>query len=225
MAKERLEKEKAEREAILVTAFGAEKWRKYYGEVGAAPSVPDHLFRLYTQDCKLWPGKKVYDTHLLTLIPATVGGKPLTLDSFAELIQKPQNGGHGTKYRYYSDEVKKELGAKPAGASHWALMTRDLIEGSKSKSYDDQRKLVAQQAQKFNIPYTLTPILDGVASVVCHHAETGVKLFPNVYSRTSERLKQQGLGGCFGRFGADGLSVPRDFANPQAIRGVAVFLF
>ena len=222
MAKE-LEKEK--HEAILSTIFGAEKWRKYYGEVGAEPAIPKNLLELYTQDCKLWPGKKVYDTHLLTLIPATVGGKPLTLDSFAELIQKPQNGGHGTKYSYYSDEVKKELGAKSAGPSHWALMTRDLIEGSKSKSYDDQRKLVAQQAQKFNIPYILTPILDGVASVVCHHAETGVKLFPNVYSRTLERLKQQGLGGIFGYFAAAGLYVFHGHDLPYDSSGVAVFLF
>ena len=217
--------EEQKRQAIIpATAFGAEKWRKYYGDVGAAPAIPKNLLELYTQDCKLWPGKKVYDTHLLTLIPATVGGKPLTLNSFRELMKNPQGSGHAVRDYEYYDDLKKELGDKPAPASHWALMTRDVIEGSKSKSYDDQRKWVAQQAQKFNIPYTLTAILDGVASVLCHHAETGVKLLPDAYSRASESLQDGQRCAFFGNFGADGLNVCDRILVPWSRPGVCAAL-
>ena len=190
--------------------FDAEKWGKYYGEVGPEPAIPKHLLEFYTQDCKLWPGKKVYDTHLLTLIPATVGGEPLTLNSFAELIKISQNGGQGTKYLHYDSTVKAEFGAKPAGASHWALMTRDVVEGSRSKSYADQRALAVQKAKKLGTCYMLTPILSGVVSISCHHVAGGGRLFPDLphtYSRCLESVSNGKWPAVFGGFSLGGLVV------------------
>ena len=201
--------------ALEKAVFDAEKWRKYYGEVGQEPRIPDWIPRLLTQDCKLWPGKKVYDTHLLTLIPPTVGGKPLTLTSFSELIQKPQNGGHGTKYSYYDSDVKKEHGDNPAGPSHWALMTRDVLPDSRNQTYKDQCAFMQKRASALGIPYTLPSILAGAVSVLCHHVETGTKLFsnsPSTYSRCIEILankKERPL--VFGYFDSSGLGVSVDY--------------
>ena len=45
-----------------------------------------------------------------------------------------KGGGHATKYRYYGDTLKKEHRGKPAGQSHWVLMTTDVIPASRSKA-------------------------------------------------------------------------------------------
>ena len=87
--------------------FGKKLWEQYLGPVGIAPAVPEHIIALLNQPCKLWPGKLVYETHLLTLIPATVKGKPLTLNSFRALIKKPQGGKRRVKaYKNYDDYTK-----------------------------------------------------------------------------------------------------------------------
>ena len=197
---------------IAAMTFGADKWRKYYGEVGVEPTIPSYISNLLSQNCNICAdkSKKIYETHLLTLIPATVNGQPLTLDSFQKLIQNPKEGGRSTNYQYYDGySVKKEFGGKPAGPSHWVLMTRDVVEGSRSKSYADQRTFLEQQAKAVGIPYVLPPILSGVVSTLCHHVATGEKLFPSnpyTYSRCAETLAD-GPPLVFGSFDSSGLSV------------------
>ena len=213
--------------ALDNAVFDAEKWEKYYGEVGPEPAIPKHLLEFYTQDCRLCPGKKVYDTHLLTLIPQTVNGQPLTLTSFGELIQRPKNGEHGTEYKYYGDDMKQEFGAQPAVASHWALMSRDVVEGSRSKSYAAQRALVEQKAKTLGIGYAPTPILSGVVSTVCHHLVGGERLFsdsPYTYCRASETVSNGKRCALFGYFdAASRLHVSSGSLYPCGVYGMAVF--
>jgi hypothetical protein len=191
--------------AIDSFVFDGDKWRKYYGEVGEEPPIPKNLLDLYGQDCKLWKChqerrqyfhgygcnlwkcQKVYDTHLLTLIPATVNGTPLTLDSFKKLIQHPKEGGHSTKIR-----VDDDCDRQPAGPSHWALIAREVVATTRYKSWADQEILLAERAETLGIPYTLVPILTGVVSTACHHAETGTKLFQRNLSRASELIENNG---------------------------------
>jgi hypothetical protein len=72
------------------SAFGAAEWAAYLGEVGAEPPLPAHLASLLSSPCPFWPGKRVEETHLLCLIPATVNGRPLTLMALGELVQAPK---------------------------------------------------------------------------------------------------------------------------------------
>ena len=204
--------------------FDAEKWRKYYGEVGPAPPIPPHIVQLLNQDCKLWPGKKVYATHLLTLIPATVDGEPLNLTRFSKLIQQPRNSEHAARYTTCSNLWFLCMFAdRPAPASHWALMTRDVLEGSRNKSYADQQVLVEKKAKTVGIPYALMPILTGVVSTLCHHVVGGEQLFSGTrytYSRTSEMTPDKDLSPNFGYFFAAGLGLnnsPLDTADYLAV--------
>ena len=103
-------------------------------------------------------------------------------------------------------------------------MTKDLIEGSKSKSYANQKILVAQQAQTLGIPYTLAPILSGVVTTACHYAETGTRLFPNVYSRASESVQNGQLCAYFGYFDTGGFYVIDLSLGAGDRSGVAAYL-
>lgn len=167
--------QKKEEDPDLTDKFGADKWKKYFGEVGPEPTIPEHISARLNQPCKLFPGEKVHETHLLTLIPATVNGEPLTLNSFQKLSENPKEAGYQGKYyrHFYNDPVKQEFGDKTSGKSYWVLMTRDVIPDSREKEYVDQIQFVQHTAKHLLIPYTLPSILEGVVSTMCYHTETG----------------------------------------------------
>ena len=73
-------------------AFGAAAWKKHFGDVGVEPPLPQDIHQILSASCPFWPSKKVHETHLLVLVPQTVGGKPLTLKTLGELVKKPLAG-------------------------------------------------------------------------------------------------------------------------------------
>ena len=118
--------------------FGAKKWAKYIGDVGEEPPLPEKLDELLKSPCRYWKGKQVKDTHMLTLIPATVNGEKLTLERLGELVKTPKAGhaGHyGVWYPGGNERAK-------ADRSYWALMTKDVVSKTQSASYGKQRKLL-----------------------------------------------------------------------------------
>jgi hypothetical protein len=136
--KEKLNKKgSAEGKAPLSTVvmpakpFGAEEWARYFGEVGIKPPLPSDIDEILDGPCPFWPGKRVRDTHLLVLLPATVSGEPFGLNLLRKLIRCPQGGGYSTKYRGYDSDVGGQLGARSPMHSYWVLMTRDVLEGSR----------------------------------------------------------------------------------------------
>ena len=66
---------------------------------------------------------------MFVLIPEKVNGRPLTLNTLGELVQTPKKGSP-SKYEGYCPHT---YGDVPAPASHWILMTRDIIPGSRKR--------------------------------------------------------------------------------------------
>ncbi len=106
-------------------AFGKEKWEHYFGEVVEEPPLPDDIYQILTSLCPFWEGKRIYETHKLVLIPATVNDQPLTFNLLDTLIQHPLNGGHATRLNY--NLVRRDHSDTPVGHSYWVLMTKDAI--------------------------------------------------------------------------------------------------
>jgi hypothetical protein len=160
--------------------------------------------------CPFWPDKQVKDTHLLVLIPATVGGVPFTLNLLGELIQHPKNGGHRTKYSYYSERVKAQIGEQSPPRSYWLLMTRDVLPGSRNKGYAAQKELVAGYASREGVPYVLPSVLEAATAIFMHHAREGERLFGNdpwTYTRCQEKVDNNRYPVFVGSFSSGGLSV------------------
>jgi hypothetical protein len=192
-------------------AFGAKAWKDYFGvEVGTAPLLPANIDEILNSSCPFWPGKQVKDTHLLVLVPATVDGRPFTLDLLGDLIKSPQRGGSETQYEYYDSAVQKELGAKSPGSSYWVLMTRDVLPGSRNKTYDAQKELVAAHASRLRLPYKMPDALSAATAILLHHARTGERLYkdaPSTYTRCQERLLKNRYPVVVGGFSSGGLNV------------------
>jgi hypothetical protein len=158
-------------------AFGAAEWRKYFGDVGVEPPLPPAIGNVLNNPCPFWPGKKIHETHLLVLVPQTVNGQPLTLKSLGELVKKPLQG-HASKYGgfflgRYTDP--------PAPRSHWALVTRNVIEGSRNKNYQKQQAVLAGYNQKAHMSYVVPKILDVTVAIFMEHVRSGIKLYGDSY--------------------------------------------
>jgi hypothetical protein len=200
---------------LALKTLGALEWKHYLGDVGPIPNLPSNIDAVLDGPCPFWPGKKVRDTHLLVLIPATVDGAPFTLNLLGALIQHPKNGEHKTKYRRYDSDVKTQFGEKSPDRSYWLLMTREVLKGSRGKSYADQKGVVERFTKKTQQPYELPGVLEAATAILMHHACTGERLLGNhpwTYTRCRELVG--GLGPLYGKFpvavggfGSSGLGV------------------
>jgi NLR family CARD domain-containing protein 3 len=160
--------------------------------------------------CPFWRGKQVKDTHLLVLVPATVDGRPFTLDLLGDLIKSPQGSGSKTEYGYYDSAVQKELGTRSPGSSYWVLMTRDVLPGSRSKTYNAQKALVAAHASRLLLPYEMPDALSAATAILVHHARTGERLHaddPWTYTRCEEKVDKNDYPVVVGGFSSGGLFV------------------
>jgi hypothetical protein len=211
------------RQSIPAMAIGPKEWVQYFGEVGEAPFLPADINQILNSPCPFWSGKKVSDTHLLVLVPATVDGKPFTLDLLGKLIKRPKEGGHKTEYDYYAAEVQKKLGSQSPDRSYWVLMTREVLEGSRHKRYDTQKKLVADHARRTGLSYELPGALGAATAILLHHARTGGRLYtdcPSIYTCCRELVDEGQYPVVVGGFSSEGLVVFYD-DDDHSHRGVS----
>ena len=192
--------------------FGAKAWARYFGEVGAEPSLPSDIDRILSARCSFWPEKEVRETHLLVLIPSKVDGKPFSLNLLRGPIQSPRGGGHSTVYRDYDLDVRVQLGAQSPGRSYWVLMTRDVLEGSRNKTYADQQAMVADHARRTGLPYELPGALEAATAILLHYVRSGERLYsdsPWIYTRCRELVNNE-RPAVVGGFSSGGLRVGCD---------------
>jgi hypothetical protein len=196
--------------------FGSQQWSQYFGEVGTEPSLPPDISDILNSPCPFWPDRQVKDTHLLALVPATVDGKPFSLDLLGELVQHPKGGGCSTKYQrnYTPSTVQDQCGSQSPQASYWVLVTRDVIEDSKNRDYAYQQALVAQHATRTGLPYELPGVLEAATAILSHYARSGERLYagvPRTYTRCQELVMWAGSGSAatIGDFSSEGLNVSR----------------
>ena len=204
-------------------ALGEAEWKHYFGDVGSAPDLPSDMATILDSPCPFWPEKLVKDTHLLVLIPATVGGVPFTLNWLGELIQHPNHGGRKTEYRYYNERVKAQMGAESPLRSYWLLMTRDVLPDSRSKTYEAQKVMVAAHAGRVGLPYELPHALEAATAILTHHAREGERLFgddPWTYTRCPGVVDDRDPA-VVGGFGSSGLIVYPNIRFDFDIIGVA----
>jgi hypothetical protein len=190
---------------LALKTLGEAEWKYYFGDVGSAPDLPSDMATILDSPCPFWPDQLVKDTHLLVLIPATVGGVPFTLNQLGELIKHPSNGGHSTNYRHYNDLVKAQIGEESPPRSYWLLMTRDVLPGSRNKTHRAQQEMVASYASQ---GYALPRGLEAATAILMHHVREGEQLFgddPWTYTRCQEVV--HGSPSVVGGFGSSGLSV------------------
>ena len=196
-------------------AFGKKMWEDYFGDVGIEPPLPPDILKILNSPCPFWSGKKVKETHMLVLIPASVNGKPLTMARLGELVKAPKQG-NASKYGYLDLGEYKDI---PVSHSYWVLMTRDVLEGTRSKTYSDQTKIVNEFRQRSRLPYEVPHLLDAAVCIFMIHASTGIKLYgqnPLTYTRCQEASSKDSQL-CVGGFASPGLGVLGNRGHPSGV--------
>ena len=203
-------------------AFGKKEWEKYFGDIRVEPPLPANIEEILNEPCSFWPTRKVKETHLLVLIPNTLNGKLFTMNYLKEFVQKPKFG-YATKYKYYSDHVKEVVGDK-SYPSHWVLMTRDVIPGSRYKKYSECCYMVASHSKKTALPYELPHELDVTASILMHYVKTGERLYSDsqwtwTYSQDVDKVGDSLI---IGGFSSDGIYISRSSYSSDGVAGCRV---
>ena len=208
-------------DSLRTRAFGEAEWKQYFGDVGSAPDLPSDMATILDGPCPFWPDQLVRDTHLLVLIPATVGGVPFTLNQLGELIKHPKNGGHSTKYKFYVDLVREQIGEESPPSSYWLLTTRDVLPGSRNKTHRAQQEMVASYASQ---GYAMPSVLEAATAILLHHAREGERLFgdaPWTHTRCQEKVDENRFPVLVGGFSSGGLHVNCDYDVYDFSHGVS----
>ena len=186
---------------------GPAQWARH-GNIDEVPPLSANIHEILQSPCPI-NGKdnKVADTHMLVLIPATFNGQPMTLKSLGELAKKYFSASH-TGYRFIMPAIVQELGDKSIDKSHWVLMTKDVLPGSKNKSYGEQQKIVAELAEKSLISYEVPEALESAVCILSQYFDSNIRLFsdgPWTYTRCKDKV--QGYQIIVGGFAPAGLCV------------------
>ena len=204
---------------LPAAAFGALKWNQYFGIQVVEPPLPPDIDKILLGPCPIFPGKRVAETHFLTLIP-----EGMTLERLEALAQNPKQGNK-IGFRYKNQTLWSQYGKTPAGKTHWALMTNDVIPDSRSKNWKDQQALAAQyRPQGYEIP----SVIDAVASLFLEHVQTGKRFYtdsPDTYTRCVEQVTDSSGNkwpAAIGGFAPAGLSVLYDYDGVDARVGLGV---
>lgn len=195
-------------------AISSKNWAQWFGDEAVKDedlkeeweSLPWNIARILESRCPIFPEKRVMDTHMLVRLPKTLNGG-LTLKSLGELAKKyfsDSNSG----YRFIWAAIVQELGDKSIDKSHWVLMTKDVLPGSKNKSYGEQQKIVADLAEKSLISYEVPETLESAVCILSQYFGSNIRLFsdnPWTYTRCKDKV--QGYQTVVGAFAPAGLYV------------------
>lgn len=196
-------------------AIGKEQWKKYFGDIGNEPPLPKDIHKILESPCPFYPGKKVQDTHMLVLVPESINGKPIKLNSLDELLNHPQNNDlvkvltpHNEfvsvapqKAKIWINADIKSDGQQASSQSHWVLMTKDVIQGSINKSYAEQQALIEGHNKQNGMQYEIPNALDAAICIWMHYMISQERLFndkPYTYAFCQEFVQgNQLVVGCF----------------------------
>jgi hypothetical protein len=86
-----------------------------------------------------------------------------------------------------------KLGDKSAAESVWLLMTKNVLQGSRSKSYSQQKNIVAQLAETTGVLYQVPTTLEAATCILAEYSRSENRLFSdNPWTYTSCQENVQG---------------------------------
>lgn len=170
--------------------FGKAEWEIYFGSIGIEPPLPEDILEILKSPCPYWKEKKVEETHILVLIPQTINGKSLTLNTIKKITKSPQGGGHRPRYcNSYDRFVESEFGDEPISSSYWILMTKKLLPNSRImikhrenrsffyESSDIHEKKYSERQAFLKKPYVAPHALEVVTAILMHYTKNGEELY------------------------------------------------
>lgn len=199
-------------------AIGPTMWKKKVNaDIGKADPIPKEMLKILRQCCPFFEGKQVGQTHMLVWIPSFIDGNPLTLNSLGQFVKDKSFSKNNEGYGYYWSGVKNQMGDKKIEQPGWVLMTKDVLLGSKNKSYSQQKKMV-EQYSKYEVPKAV----EAAFCIIAKYYSSDKRLYsdsPWTFTRCYEQVYDRQV--CVGGFALTGLQVFYFLAD-RVYDGIAV---
>ncbi len=188
-------------------AFSSKNWADWNADLVKDVNIRQEMLSLPKNIAEelrrsAFPGKSIRETHVLVRMP-----KGLTIKKLGELAKK-YFPSKPDGYRYIWSTIVDELGDKSVDESVWLLMTKDVLQGSRSKSCSQQKNIVAELAATTGVPCQVPTILEAAICILAEYSRSKNRLFsdsPWTYTRCQENV--QGYQVVVGGFAPAGLSV------------------
>lgn len=197
--------------------IGSKEWEKL-GIVTRGPPLPANIDQILKSNCPFFEGKKVFQTHTLVLMP---GG--LSINELGQQMRHLREGDNETVFDPSSwNSVFNEVGDATVDEPYWALITNDVVPGSRGKLLVEQKELVEREG------YEVSTISEAITLPTMHkeysgeNAENLLPEEPLTYARCADRVLGRYLS--VGAFGPSGLSVIYS-SHPNNIGVLAVRRF
>ncbi len=177
--------------------------------------LPDQMVHILHSKSAVNEDQQVKDDQMLPLIPEELGNIRQMLRLFEEYGDKTYGRGeHPLKMRYFWPQALVEHGDTAPPPTHFALITKDVMPGTRNKTFNDQVDKVAALSKKAFAQYEVPTLRDMIAAIFLHYIATGEMLFPSgneqnnhVYICTRVLERTAGYHLMAGGFAPSGLSV------------------
>jgi len=174
--------------------IGPETLEQCVGEIGKAPPLTLEILKELQSSDPENEGKKKKDTHILALIPETINGRPLTLNTLNEF----------KNFRKYWPTIKEKYGDIRYLKTSWVLMTKDVLKGSRGKRRDELLDMALEHGEGYGAP----TLLEAAFIITMLFVSKEIRLFsddPKTFTCCLDKLPEWKL--IVGGFDPSGLCV------------------
>ena len=175
---------------VYPTSITPEQWANPAAFLATLPLMPQALEDFLDGPCPNTPGKTARETHIvvpliknITILEKGISvTKPRTLRTLNKLDR--DSGGAGCAP--FLDKLLKPEVNKPAEVEfEWAVMTKDILHGSRNQNYDAHQQLAREKG------YQVPGFLDAATCILWAQHHSGTRLYsenPQTYTRCQEIL-------------------------------------
>lgn len=222
----------AEVQALMPFRFVGPDARIFKGrDIGEVPALPANILEVLKSKCTLAKdGRTVAETHRLVLVPKSIDGRPLTLDSLSEFAFSAQLA---TSARAevdptfvpdeYPNEDEDESLDEPEESllekSVWVLEYENIAPGTCGLNDSEQRRVLDKLRN-----YRTASILEHVGTMAFLHLEHGERIFTDLDARFEDWMLDEWE--CFAGFTDHGILIswlsPLDDPSEGADAGRAI---
>jgi hypothetical protein len=151
------------------------------------PPLPLDIHQIMYSKCPIYGDQKkedgtpylVKDTHFLSLVPRAFG----SINHLEGEILKPYGeknypkGQNPLQFQYFWNVVRAEHGNTPFRETHWVLMTKDVLPGSRNRNWAQQVAQVAALSRKAFVNYEIPTLQESFSAITTDMVATGERRY------------------------------------------------
>ena len=173
---------------VYPNSITPEQWANPAAFLETLPLMPQALVDFLDGPCPIYPGKTVRETHivvpLIKNITVLENGVSVTKPRTLKSLDKLDKDSGGVGFHSFWDGIFKPKVDKPADvAFEWAVMTKDVLPGSREKAGYHLQQLAVEKG------YQVPGLLDAATCILWASRYLGARLYsdnPETYTTCQE---------------------------------------